>query len=166
MRLFFKISSIACLGVVGGLLASFFAPVEMSKSFFAAITRVTPVENAPGFQPGTLRIGRAAANQFKFGSPFFVPLIQEDTVRAIIAISLGLELQSGSENDLRATEVKLRDRFLQVLFDHASLGGFQGDFTSTRNLLILKTRLLDSAQQSVGTYIIDVFITDIARQKV
>ena len=39
------------------------------------------------------------------------------------------------------------DRILQVLFDHANIGGFDGSFTETRRMNTLRAALLDAAPQ-------------------
>jgi hypothetical protein len=54
--------------------------------------------------------------------------------------------------------------FLQVLFDHANAGGFQGSFTDGSNLVILRKALFESAAGILGEQVKDVLISDIARQ--
>ncbi len=58
----------------------------------------------------------------------------------------------------------MRDAFLQVLFDHANVGGFNGSFTDGTNLLTLRTSLKEAGGLILGPAIRDVLITDIARQ--
>ena len=47
-------------------------------------------------------------------------------------------------------EPKLRDVFLQVLFDHANMGGFRGAFTRSDVLEPLRTALREAAQKHLG----------------
>ena len=65
---------------------------------------------------------------------------------------------------------KLNNQFvvpiiLQVLFDHANVGGFEGNFTSALELGRLRKALREVAQRDLGKAIIqDVLIMEIARQ--
>ena len=61
-------------------------------------------------------------------------------------------------------EPKLRDSFLQVLFDHANIGGFDGAFTNANNLAVLRGALREVAQKDMGDQVTDVLIVEIARQ--
>ena len=63
-----------------------------------------------------------------------------------------------------AVEPRLRDAFLQVLFDHSNLGGFDGVFTSAANMRALRNALRTEAQRIIGPNVYDVLITDIVRQ--
>ena len=51
-----------------------------------------------------------------------------------------------------------------MLFDHANLGGFEGEFTSANNLSVLRAALLEVAQKDMGPIVTDVLIADIGRQ--
>ena len=73
---------------------------------------------------------------------------------------------SRSRPTIDSREPKLRDAYLQVLFDHANVGGFNGSFTSSGNMSILRRALLQTSQNLFGNLILDVLITDIARQDV
>jgi hypothetical protein len=53
---------------------------------------------------------------------------------------------------------------LQVLFDHANSGGFNGSFTDGANLVLLREALLETALRIFGTDVTDVLIVDIVRQ--
>jgi len=62
-------------------------------------------------------------------------------------------------------EPKLRDSFLRVLFDHANMGGFEGNFTNAQVLGRLRAALREVAQQDLGVDVAqDVLIVEIARQ--
>jgi len=63
-------------------------------------------------------------------------------------------------------EPKLRDTFLQVLFDHANVGGFRGAFTNSSNLDVLRQALFAAGKKVMGDTITDVLIVEIARQDV
>jgi flagellar protein FliL len=100
----------------------------------------------------------------KLNNQFVVPVVQEGRVAAMVVLSLSLEVEAGSTETVYQREPKLRDVFLQVLFDHANVGGFSGSFTDGSNLVVLRTSLKEAAALVLGTSVKDVLITDIARQ--
>ena len=95
---------------------------------------------------------------------FVVPIVDEGRVSAMVVLSLSLEVEPGNTEAVYQREPKLRDAFLQVLFDHANIGGFSGSFTDVSNLVVLRTSLKEAASRVLGTVVVDVLITDIARQ--
>lgn len=100
----------------------------------------------------------------KLSNQFVVPVVEEGRVSAMVVLSLSLEVEAGSTEAVYQREPKLRDAFLQVLFDHANVGGFSGSFTDGSNLVVLRTGLKEAAGMLMGPAIRDVLITDIARQ--
>ena len=61
-------------------------------------------------------------------------------------------------------EPLLRDRMLQILFDHANIGGFEGMFTANNNMALLRKSLLEAATQVMGDDVVfEVLITNILR---
>ncbi|MBA3910411.1 MAG: flagellar basal body-associated protein FliL [Rhodobacter sp.] len=107
----------------------------------------------------------AAAPQYvKMNNQFVVPVVKDGRVVAMVLLSLSLEMAPGTTETVYEREPKLRDVFLQVLFDHANLGGFAGSFTDGSNLVVLRTSLREAAVLVLGTAVSDVLITDIARQ--
>ena len=100
----------------------------------------------------------------KMNNQFVVPVVSKGRVTAMVVLSLSLEVETGSTEAIYAREPKLRDAFLQVLFDHANVGGFDGTFTDGSNLISLRTGLKEAAGLIVGKAVKDVLITDIARQ--
>jgi flagellar FliL protein len=100
----------------------------------------------------------------KLNNQFVVPVVQEGRVAAMVVLSLSLEVDPGNTEAVYQREPKLRDVFLQVLFDHANVGGFSGSFTDGSNLVVLRTSLKEAAALILGTTVRDVLITDIARQ--
>ena len=75
-----------------------------------------------------------------------------------------IEVKEGASDKVYAVEPRLRDSFLQALFDQASLGGFDGDFATTENLLRMRRSLKQSAVAVLGDVVNGVLVTDIARQ--
>lgn len=107
----------------------------------------------------------AADSEFtKLNNQFVVPVLHDGQVRSMVILSLSLETPIGRREVIFAREPKIRDTFLQVLFDHANTGGFDGEFTSGHNMDILRGELRRSAKQLLGADVHDVLVTDIARQ--
>jgi flagellar protein FliL len=100
----------------------------------------------------------------KLNNQFVVPVVEEGRVAAMVVLSLSLEVEAGNTEAVYQREPKLRDSFLQVLFDHANIGGFSGSFTDGANLVVLRTSLTEAAGLVLGSAVTDVLITDIARQ--
>lgn len=105
-----------------------------------------------------------APEYVKLNNQFVVPVVDQGRVSAMVVLSLSLEVEAGNTETVYQREPKLRDAFLQVLFDHANVGGFSGSFTDGSNLIVLRTSLKEAAGQVLGTVVKDVLITDIARQ--
>lgn len=110
--------------------------------------------------------GEAAAQPeyVKMNNQFIVPVLEGGHIASMVILSLSLETAPGSSEAIYAKEPKLRDAFLQVLFDHANTGGFRGSFTDAANLVFLRKALTEKAAGILGPAITDVLITDIARQ--
>ncbi len=82
----------------------------------------------------------------------------------MVMMSLSLEVVPGISDSFYSIEPKLRDRFLQVLFDHANTGGFGGNFTNSDNLSVLRKSLLNVARKEMGDGVTKVLITSVNRQ--
>lgn len=100
----------------------------------------------------------------KLNNQFVIPVLDGGRVISLVILSLSLEIEPGSSQDVYAREPKLRDVFLQVLFDHANAGGFQGSFTDGSNLVLLRKALFEAAGGVLGKTVKDILISDIARQ--
>jgi flagellar protein FliL len=100
----------------------------------------------------------------KMNNQFVVPVLKDGRVAAMVVLTLSLEVANGTTEAVFAREPKLRDVFLQVLFDHANVGGFNGSFTDGSNLIVLRGSLKEAAVLELGDAVKDVLITDIARQ--
>ncbi len=105
-----------------------------------------------------------APEYVKLNNQFVVPVLEGGRVVSMVILSLNLEVGAGQSEAIYAREPKLRDAFLQVLFDHANAGGFRGSFTDGSNLVILRRALLEKARTVAGEAVLDVLISDIARQ--
>lgn len=102
----------------------------------------------------------------KMSNQFVVPVVQDGAVRSLVVLTISVEVNVGTQDAVFTYEPKMRDVFLQVLFDHANAGGFDGQFTSAENMRNLRRALRLSAQEAVGEQVHDVLITDIVRQDV
>ena len=102
----------------------------------------------------------------KLNNQFVVPVVSEGRMTSMVVLALNLEVTQGSTTEIYAQEPKIRDAFLQILFDHANLGGFDGAFTSAGKLELLKRALLEMAQKISGDTVREVLISDIARQDI
>jgi len=100
----------------------------------------------------------------KLNNQFVIPVVKNDMIASLVVITLNLETRIGVSESIYAREPKLRDAFLRVLFEHANMGGFQGDFTNADTLDLLRSALRQVAQKVIGADIVDVLIVDILRQ--
>ncbi len=100
----------------------------------------------------------------KLNNQFVVPIVEGGRVASMVVLSLSLEVAPGNAETVYAREPKIRDVFLQVLFDHANTGGFRGSFTDGSNLVLLRRALKEKAVGVLGDLVTDVLITEIARQ--
>jgi flagellar protein FliL len=108
--------------------------------------------------------GAIVPDYVKLSNQFVVPVVEDGRVAAMVILSLTLEVPTGTSESVYAREPKLRDGFLQVLFDHANAGGFRGTFTDGANLVILRSALREVAQKIMAGAVSDVLIADIVRQ--
>ncbi|MGV6804627.1 MAG: flagellar basal body-associated FliL family protein [Ruegeria sp.] len=108
----------------------------------------------------------AELDYVKLNNQFVVPVVASNRVEALVVLSLSIEAEPGLRDEIYAREPKIRDAFLQVLFDHANVGGFQGAFTRANNLDTLRSALTEVARGQFGSGIHNVLIIDIARQDV
>lgn len=105
-----------------------------------------------------------APEYVKLNNQFVVPVLEDGRVVAMVIMALSLEVAKDSSESVYSREPKLRDAFLQVMFDHANAGGFKGSFTDGSNLILLRKALLEAAQSTLGDSVKDVLISEIARQ--
>ncbi|MGR3821063.1 flagellar basal body-associated FliL family protein [Salipiger marinus] len=100
----------------------------------------------------------------KLSNQFIIPVVGQQRVSALVVLTISIEATAGSTEVIYAQEPKLRDAFLRALFDHANIGGFDGNFTEAHRMDVLRRILFESARNALGPRVIDVLVTDIARQ--
>ncbi len=122
-----------------------------------------PAEVAEDHPPPPLP-DQGAIGLFEFSNQFMVPLVTDERIVSVIVIRLGLEILEDSRPLVTAHAPRLRDRLLQVMFDHANMGGFHGSFTAHDTLGLLRNNLLEAAQATLGADVVfGVLITDLLR---
>jgi flagellar protein FliL len=100
----------------------------------------------------------------KLSNQFIVPVVEKGRIVSLVILSLSVEVDTGTTEQVFAREPRLRDAILQMLFDHANTGGFRGSFTDADNLVILRRGLKEVATRELGSIVRNVLITDIVRQ--
>lgn len=108
--------------------------------------------------------GAATREYVKLNNQFVIPVVESGDVSSLVIMSLSLEVKLGNTEKVYAIEPKIRDAFLQVLFDHANSGGFRGAFTEAANMDQLRRALFETAQKILGDTATNVLISDIVRQ--
>ena len=121
--------------------------------------RPTPTQEEPAAPPPP-----ALRDYARLADQFVVPVIRQGETRALIVLSLSVEVPQGRSDIVHRYEPKLRDALLQVLFDHANTGGFDGAFTEGGPMIALRAALGEAARGVVGPDALDVLVTDIVRQ--
>ena len=123
-----------------------------------------PPEDVAGETPDTPEtMGKEYA---RLNNQFVIPVVTDESVVALVVVSLSVEVPTGQQETVFSQEPKLRDAFLQVLFDHANLGGFDGQFTASANMRNLRTALRNVAREAIGDVVSDVLILEMVRQDV
>lgn len=154
---------LSLFGAAGGLGAGYaLRPHHEEDATQAA--HCVPCADSAALKKGTA-LPPAAADYVKLNNQFVVPVVDGNSVGALVVLSLSIETNNTSRDTVYAREPKLRDAFLRVLFDHASIGGFDADFTKATKLDILRQSLTTAAQAVLGPEATGVLITDIARQE-
>ena len=152
-------------GVGAGLLLAPPPAAEEEASARPPSERPVAAEAATaGAHPGGGDDDAGPYDYVRLNNQFVVPVIEGGAVAALVLLSLSVETGAGQEEAVLALEPKLRDLFLQVLFDHANPGGFEGVFTAASAMQGLRRALLAAAREEVGGLVTDVLVTDLVRQ--
>jgi flagellar protein FliL len=161
---------LALVGLGGGVGAGLFLrPAPAAEEHSADATDTTKAEDHGEAAEGEAadedgEPEEGAPEYVKMNNQFVVPVVEDGRVAAMVVLSVSIEVEAGNTETVYQREPKLRDVFLQVLFDHANIGGFSGSFTDGANLIVLRTGLKEAATMVMGDAVRDVLITDIARQ--
>jgi len=107
----------------------------------------------------------SALEYVKLSNQFVIPIVRNRVVVSLVVLTLSLEVPEGTKEAVFKKEPKVRDSFLQVMFDHANIGGFDGSFTDALMLSQLRSALLEVAKRDLGEEAVqEVLILEIARQ--
>ena len=151
---------IVLVGLLGGMAAGHVLRPAPETAQSDADDEVTPdLAVLPDTPAGAFEVVRIA-------DQFVVPILRGGTVEAVMVIALSLELGDEAAARLERLEPRLRDRFLQVLFDHANSGGFDGAFTSNTAMSTLRDSLREAAQEVLGPQVSAALITDLFKRDV
>lgn len=122
-------------------------------------------EQVEGKDAQIIETGPLNKEYVKLSNQFVVPIVNQGRVNALVVMALSVEVPEGQKDTVFKKEPKLRDAFLQVLFDHANIGGFDGAFTDANIMAVLRSSLKEMGQKVLGRdQVSDVLITEIARQ--
>ena len=124
-----------------------------------------PEPAAPDAAEAAARPAAEGTSEFvRLNNQFVIPVVQDGRVRAMVILSLSLEMRQGGGAAVFSLEPKLRDAFLQVLFDHANAGGFSGAFTGASAMATLREALRETGRSVLGPDLREVLIIDMVRQ--
>ncbi|RBI84629.1 flagellar basal body-associated protein FliL [Rhodosalinus halophilus] len=151
---------LALAGLGAGVGAGLMLPAAPAPQAAAPTEACAPAETEVAPPPDGSR------EYVKLAQQFVVPVLEGDRVGAMVVLSLSLEVLPGAREAVFEREPKLRDTLLQVLFDHANMGGFGAEFMGAANLDLLRRSLAEAARQIMPDRITDVLIVDMARQDV
>ncbi len=154
---------LALLGLGAGVGAGYFLrdPAPSPDQDAPADCPAPAAAAEPGMEP---QPDSSPKNYVKLANQFVVPLVSDRAVTALMVLSLSLEVAPAAAERVYEQEPRLRDAFLQVMFEHANAGGFTGNFTRIESLGPLRRALLEAAQNTLGPEVSDVLVTDILRQ--
>lgn len=106
-----------------------------------------------------------AAAWFTFPSQFFVPMMRNGDMGAMMIMTLTVETTEADLEPMKQQEHRLRDALLRQLMVLANTGAFDGNFTAEARLRVMREGLLKAAQDATELSVDKVLIEDIARQQ-
>ena len=158
---------LALVGTGGGIAAGLvLRPAAQDEPAVEQTQEGAAETDGPGDPTAQAKEAAGDSEFVKLNNQFVIPVVSDDRIGAMVVLSLSLEITGGQGQTIYTREPKLRDGFLQVLFDHANMGGFDGEFTGADRMNALRRSLRDVATRVLGEVARDVLITEIARQDV
>lgn len=121
-------------------------------------------QTAPHEPKDTTKEAESDTEFVKINNQFVIPVVADGNISSLVVMSLNVEVDLGSREDVYKREPKLRNEFLQVMFNHANTGGFDGMFTQSSRMDPLRSALLEVARSILGPSVKDVLVTNIVRQ--
>jgi flagellar protein FliL len=104
------------------------------------------------------------ADFVRLNNQFVVPVIGQGRVLALVVMSISIATDPGGSERVFSQEPRLRDAILQTLFNHANMGGFEGNFIEAGAMTLLRAALRETVQSVLGPMARDVLVVDIIRQ--
>lgn len=132
--------------------------------YFLRPTQEMPADTVDSESTALAQNDPVSTEYVKLNNQFVIPVVSEAKITSLVILSVSLEVAPGETERVYTMEPKLRDNFLQVLFDHANAGGFNGAFTLTGTMEALRRALLESARATLGPSVRAILISDIVRQ--
>ncbi|MFP7674691.1 flagellar basal body-associated FliL family protein [Marivita sp. S0852] len=145
------------LGLSGGIAIAVFLQSEDSDA---------PKEIAVGTEPVTVgdEVDQKDTEIVKLPNQFVVPVIVRNRVRAMVILTVAVEVSAAKADDVRMAEPKLRDTFLGELFELAAMDGFKDELIAKTTLELVRTALTVRAREILADQHVTVLITDMVRQ--
>ncbi|MBU3031185.1 hypothetical protein [Paracoccus marinaquae] len=159
------------LALVGGIAGGeFLRPADEAASEVAASgaseghdpkSEPDPGDAGP---PDTQQAETGSAAWFTFPAQFFVPLMRNGDMGAVMILTLSIETTEDQLEAMKQQEHRLRDALLRQLMIQANTGGFDGNFTAEASTRVLREQLLRAVREATALPVSRVLIEDIARQ--
>ena len=122
-----------------------------------------PAQDGPA--TGEHEHGRGGpAAWFTFPSQFFVPMMRNGDMGAMMILTLSIETTESALEPMKSQEHRLRDALLRQLLILANTGAFDGNFTTEPRTRVLREALLRSVRDATDLPVDAVLIEEIARQ--
>lgn len=155
---------LALLGTGGGVGVALFLKTGTQPTINA--DACAPTEQPAEIEQVQIPIPLEEREYARMNNQFVVPVVSDDRMQSLMVLSLSIEVQTGGQDAVFAHEPRLRDAFLQVMFDHANRGGFNGAFTASSNMRVLRNALQSAADDIMPGHISDVLVIEMVRQDV
>lgn len=152
------------VGVAGGLGAGYFLrpapePVEVSETDKQAPSDVVETE-----MPHIAAEATGDLDYLELEDQFVIPVVEDGRMTSLVLITLALETKPEAQEMIVSNMPRLRGALLQVMFDYANIGGFDGPFTNSSRLDRLRRNFFEVTQSVFGDDVTDVLILEITRQ--
>jgi len=158
---------LALIGVGAGIGAGVMLKPDPAEHGDVADCATPSTEGEHTSQPAVDEHGQEVTPEYvKMNNQFVIPVLKDGNMAALVVLSISLEVAPGGKEATFQREPKLRDAFNQVLFDHANSGGFDGVFTNSNKMVVLRDSLYEVAQKVAGPVVKDILIDQIVRQDI
>jgi hypothetical protein len=155
------------IGFAGGAVAAIFLappaePTEMTEDGHTTSDGSNTSSDDHANEDGTSEA--SDSELVKLANQFVVPVILGERVQAMVILTVALEVEQGTSDQVHLLEPKLRDQFLAELFGLAAIGGFEDNIISRKTLDLVRKVLSEKAKSVLAQKSAQVLITDMVRQ--